>query len=239
MGWLVREGTTNQVRPRSWVPPITPPSPTTQPSRVPANATPLRVNAVASLVSLQCAPRSKVRRIVPFEPTTQPVSRAANVTSISTSPAFTFESRVHRVPPLRVVSTVPPAPTAHPSRSLVNHTPCKLKAVWLACISQEAPAFAVLRIVPPSPTAHPVAPSGRNDTPNRSAPLALLGWTNQPVSGNTVTRAVSLRPPAVTNSEAVPSPTPKTRPSRSTRNTPGLPLTQPKDTPLTALPSMS
>ena len=68
--WPVIEGcTTNQVSPRSWVPAITPPSPTAQPSWLPVNAT-LRSASPPGMYCLsQRRPWLVERMISPFAPT--------------------------------------------------------------------------------------------------------------------------------------------------------------------------
>src|SRR5262245_35361157 len=112
--------------------------------------------------------------------------------------------RVQIDPPEVVWRTVPAAPTTHPSLAVVNQTLLSVKPELLTWEFQSTPASVVWTIFPPAPTAQPLWPSSWKNTPLRFAPFALLGWRIQPVSGKTVTIALSLNPPAAAITNAVP-----------------------------------
>ena len=76
---MVIEGeSTYQETPASWVPAMTPPSPTAHPSCVPAKDTPSSTNAVGTRKDCHEVPPSKVLTTKPLAPTAHPVSGVAN-----------------------------------------------------------------------------------------------------------------------------------------------------------------
>src|SRR5262245_15296424 len=227
----------NHVAPPSWVPAITPPTPTAQPSRGPGKAMPWSAKLVGNRVACHDPPPSTVRRTSPDPPTTHPLSDPANWTSNSASPTPTLRTRAQDWPPSEVCSTVPLLPTAQPSAAVLNHSPFRLKVVPLGGRLQVTPASVVRTMVPPDPTATPVRPSAWKKTALSSDDVPLA-WRTQPVSANTVTQEVSRWAPDWTNSGAVPSPTPVTRPPPVTVKIRESPLAHWKPT-VTTLSSVS
>src|SRR5262245_29352835 len=157
-----------------------PRSPTAQPSRVPENETPFKVDPVTLTFDQETAPFT-VRSTAPLLPTAQPVSAFAKHTSIRFSPEGRVW-RVHTLPPSCVRSTVPLLPTATPASGSMNHTPFNVTLVPLTWAAQVVPASSVWRITPAVPTDQPWRPSARKNTPFKFRAVWLV-WTNQPVSG--------------------------------------------------------